>query len=43
MIGWEIFTDRVINLISQNKKILFLFYGVLMHKKKAYILIGIII
>ena len=38
MIGWEIFTDRVINLISQNKKnIVFILWGVYAQKKGKYI------
>ena len=38
MMGWEIFTDRVINLISQNKKnIVFILWGAYAQKKGTHI------
>ncbi|AKP72005.1 uracil-DNA glycosylase [Riemerella anatipestifer] len=33
-LGWETFTDFIIKEISDKKKILFLCFGVLLHKKK---------
>nr|WP_317046300.1 uracil-DNA glycosylase [Blattabacterium sp. (Cryptocercus kyebangensis)] len=33
--GWEIFTDQIIRIISNKKKILFFYYGENMQKKKS--------